>query len=266
MKQIRLRDVAVMSYLDQGKGKPIVFIHAPLIGHVNFHFQLPLANEFRLIIPDLRGHGSSTPVRGELTMQTLADDLDELITLLELESFCLCGYSQGGSIVLDYLLRYPGKASCAILIGSFSEVSNLYLHSKFVIAQSLAALNGIHVLARSISSGHLEDSTLRTQWTRHAERTDPHTLHQLYLAGHHYHCTELLQQITVPVALLYGEKDDLMHQYARILEKNLQHPTLHMIPDVSHQIVTKKPVEFHSILRPFVEKNVSPTVKSPLPV
>lgn len=266
MKQIQLRDGAMMSYLDQGEGKAIVFIHAPLIGHVNFHYQLPLADEFRLIIPDLRGHGSSTPAHGDLTIQTLARDIHDLVTSLELESICLCGYSQGGTVVLDYLLRYPEKASCAILIGSFSEVSNLYLHSKFVIAQSLAALNGVHVLARSICSGHVDDPALRTQWIRHAERTDPHTLQQLYQAGHHYHCTEQLQQIPVPVALLYGAKDDQMHKYARILEKNLQHPILHMIPDVSHQIVTKKPAELHAILRPFVEKNVSATVKSPLPV
>lgn len=266
MKHIQLRDGASLSYVDIGQGLPILFIHAPLIGHVNFQYQLPLANEFRLIIPDLRGHGASTPVKEELTIQTLANDIHDLINALDLESFFLCGYSQSGSVVLEYLLHHPDNVLGAILIGSFSEVSNLYLHSKYVIAQAISAMNGISVLARSISAGHLDDVTVRSQWIKHAESTDAHTLYQLYLAGHHYQCTDRLPEISVPVALVYGEQDQQMHRYARILEKGLQHSTTHFVPDVSHQIITKKPEEFHTILRSFVQQHAASQSKSPLPV
>ncbi|MCK9910812.1 alpha/beta hydrolase, partial [Microbacteriaceae bacterium K1510] len=93
---------------------------------MNFSCQDSLSAVCELIVPDLRGHGESTPVRTPFTLSAVADDMAALLSRLACEQAVLFGYSQGGSIALECLLRYPEMFAGAILVSSFSEVSDLY--------------------------------------------------------------------------------------------------------------------------------------------
>lgn len=264
MQRIELPDQSILEYVDQGQGHALLFIHAPCIGHVNFHYQSPLANEFRLIIPDLPGHGGSTPVKGKLSNQVLAQLMDHLVNQLGLDQITLCGYSQGASLALEYLLRYPHKVRSAVLVSGYSEVNTLFMHTRYVTAQTLAQMGAVGVLSRTISSSHLTDDRVRSKWLRHMQETDAHTLHELYVAGHHYNCTNQLHQIKTPVLLVYGGKDEPMHSYAKQLHQRLSQSVLHFIPGISHQVVTKGAEQFHQLLRPFVMEHTSAKAKSPV--
>ncbi|MGO0059623.1 alpha/beta fold hydrolase [Brevibacillus fluminis] len=62
LNQITLANGQVYSFQQVGSGTPLLLIHAPAIGHVNFFAQHALADRFQLIIPDLEGHGDSSPI------------------------------------------------------------------------------------------------------------------------------------------------------------------------------------------------------------
>ncbi|MGD8189003.1 alpha/beta fold hydrolase [Brevibacillus ginsengisoli] len=264
MNQILLPDQSILEYIDQGTGHALLFIHAPCIGHVNFQYQAPLAQDFRLIIPDLPGHGGSSPIKGKLCTESLAQLIDYLVEQLELDQFTLCGYSQGASLALEYLLRYPHKVSSAILVSGYSEVNTLFLHTRYLTAQALSQMGAVGVLARTISSSHLSDEHEQQKWIEHMRRTDPHTLHELYVTGHHYNCSQQLHQIKTPVLLIYGGNDEPMHTYAKQLHQGLNHSFLHFIPDISHQVVTKGAEQLHELLRPFVQSHAISNAKSPV--
>lgn len=235
-----------------GQGTPIVCIHAPCIGSTNFIYQEPLSDAYQLVIPDLPGHGASSTIRTRYSIADLAVWLDSLIQMLGLEHPIILGYSQGASIAIEYGLRYPDRVQGVILVSAFSEVNELYLHSRFLLAKAMAALHGIPLLARSTASSHLNDPTIQSQWIRHACRTDAECLKRLYAAGHLYHCTQYLHELKMPALLVYGEEDKPMHPYAHLLAKHLPDAKLTMVPGTKHQVVTRAAQSFNQLCRDFI--------------
>ncbi len=66
-----------------------------------------LSDRFRVIAPDLPGHGSSGHFSDEASFSDLADSIVELIQELGLDSICLVGWSLGALVVWDLMDRYP---------------------------------------------------------------------------------------------------------------------------------------------------------------
>jgi len=252
MQRLPLRNGSFLSYAIEGAGPPILFIHAPCIGYVNFQRQLPLASEYQLIIPDLRGHGESSPAREPLTMGDIAEDLRELVQQATNQKIVLCGYSQGGSVALEFMLRYPELILGGILASGFSEVNDFYLHSRFYLAQAISKMHGIPLLARSTAASHLDEKHEQEQWLNHGQKTDAYSLEQLYQAGHAYNCTSRLGEIQAPVLLVYGEQDKPMHPYGKLLMKGLSRAEIAYLPGVKHQVITRQHEMFNNLCRDFV--------------
>ncbi|WP_326660413.1 alpha/beta fold hydrolase [Streptomyces sp. NBC_00385] len=102
------RDGVEIFYKDWGRGRPVVFIHGwPLNGDA-WHDQLKAVADagFRGIAHDRRGHGRSTPVWDGYDFDTFADDLDDLITGLDLRDVTLVAHSMGGGELARYIGRH----------------------------------------------------------------------------------------------------------------------------------------------------------------
>ncbi|MGG1658776.1 alpha/beta fold hydrolase [Brevibacillus sp. NRS-1366] len=237
-----------------GKGTPVVCIHAPCIGSLNFSYQNALSDQFQLIVPDLPGHGESSSFGGHLSIGDLADLLDNLIQSLGIQRPFLLGYSQGASIALEYCLRNPDSVQGAILVSAFSEVKDLYLHCRFFMAQTMSALRGIPLLARSIASSHLDDQTMRTAWVQHASQTDAICLGSLYSAGHQYNCTDRLNELRMPFLLVYGKEDRQLRPYAELLDTHISHAKMIQVPNVHHQVITRAASTFNQLCRDFIQQ------------
>ena len=66
-----------------------------------------LADKYRLVAVDLRGHGlSDKPQEGYADSQMWADDVRAVIRALDLDHPVLCGWSYGPLVILDYLRHY----------------------------------------------------------------------------------------------------------------------------------------------------------------
>ena len=98
-------------YKDWGSGQAIVLSHGWPLSSDSWEAQaFFLANNgFRVITHDRRGHGrSSQPWNGN-EMDTYADDLAQLIELLDLKNIILMGFSTGGGEVARYIGRHGTK-------------------------------------------------------------------------------------------------------------------------------------------------------------
>jgi pimeloyl-ACP methyl ester carboxylesterase len=106
-------------YNDIGSGKPVVLLHGYLETSKTWeHFAQRLSGEFRVIIPDLPGHGKSSTAGDVLTMETIADVINELTASLGFDKFCLVGHSLGGYATLAFADLYPSKLSGYVLFHS----------------------------------------------------------------------------------------------------------------------------------------------------
>jgi pimeloyl-ACP methyl ester carboxylesterase len=99
-----------------GDGPPVVLLHPFPANHKVW---LPaaelLAGRYRLILPDLRGHGQSTPGAGPATMQRHAADLLRLANSCGVGKAVFAGVSIGGYILFEFWRRHRERVSGLIL-------------------------------------------------------------------------------------------------------------------------------------------------------
>src|SRR5262249_43286287 len=130
MPTITTKDGTQIYYKDWGKGQPIVFSHGwPLSADAWEDQMLFLGDRgYRCIAHDRRGHGrSSQPWHGN-EMNTYADDLAELMNILDLKDAVLFGFSTGGGEVARYIGRHGTERVAKA--GLISAVPPLMLQTK----------------------------------------------------------------------------------------------------------------------------------------
>ncbi len=122
---ITTKDGTELYYKDWGSGQPVVFSHGwPLNADAWENQMVFLASKgYRCIAHDRRGHGrSSQPWNGN-DMDTYADDLSELIEILDLNNITLVGHSTGGGEVARYIGRHGTKrVAKVVLVGSVTPL------------------------------------------------------------------------------------------------------------------------------------------------
>src|SRR6266852_9010089 len=90
-------------------GRPIIFIHGFSQCWLAWNRQMSsdLADDYRLVAMDMRGHGlSDKPREGYADSRLWADDVNAVIKTLNLDHPILCGWSYGPLVILDYLRHY----------------------------------------------------------------------------------------------------------------------------------------------------------------
>ncbi|MBV9794731.1 MAG: alpha/beta fold hydrolase [Actinobacteria bacterium] len=116
------RDGAKLAYRELGQGRPVVLIHGyfsnAMTNWVRYGHAARIADRgFRVIMPDLRGHGDSAkrPDAAAYPPDVLADDGFALVETLGLTDYDLGGYSLGGRTAARLLVRgaTPGRAMIA---------------------------------------------------------------------------------------------------------------------------------------------------------
>jgi non-heme chloroperoxidase len=108
-----------IAYQDRGAGRPIVFVHGwGGSGEVWDAQVLDLADRFRCITVDLRGHGDSDKPWGRYDYPMFCRDLQALMTGLELDDVTLVGWSMGGHIGLKYAHTIGAPVTRLVITGS----------------------------------------------------------------------------------------------------------------------------------------------------
>jgi pimeloyl-[acyl-carrier protein] methyl ester esterase len=112
LKVFTASDGAAIAYHDEGEGRPLLFLHGLMANAAFFEPQRGLADGFRVIRIDLRGHGRSACGEPPPTLARLAADVAELSAALGLDGAVAVGWSLGAS-VLWRLLAGPAAARFA---------------------------------------------------------------------------------------------------------------------------------------------------------
>jgi proline iminopeptidase len=116
-------------YTELGQGSPLVVVHGgPGADHTYFlPWLLPLARTHRLIFIDERGSGRSQRLQDTslYTVETMADDLEDVRVALNLGKISLLGHSYGGALAEAYALKYQQNLSHLILNSTFPSTRQM---------------------------------------------------------------------------------------------------------------------------------------------
>ncbi|MGL4610962.1 MAG: alpha/beta fold hydrolase [Trueperaceae bacterium] len=111
MSYITTKDGLELYYKDWGTGQSVVFSHGWPLNADSWESQMFFlaSHGYRTIAHDRRGHGRSGQSWNGNEMDTYADDLAQLIEILDLKDVVLIGFSTGGGEVARYIGRYGTK-------------------------------------------------------------------------------------------------------------------------------------------------------------
>src|SRR6478736_10549544 len=116
MPQIALNSVVVMVDVAGVTGETVVLTHGSWADRLSWQLLVAsLADHFRVVRYDRRGHGESSCPPGQGTRAQDEDDLAELLEVLDLAPAHVVGNSFGASIVLGLAARRPALFSSVIV-------------------------------------------------------------------------------------------------------------------------------------------------------
>src|SRR5437762_8667915 len=108
-----------MYYEIRGAGEPLLLLHGGTGAGVNWTLIFKDAPAgYRLIVPDVRGHGRSTNPSGEFTFRQAALDLFALLDHLGIGTVKAIGLSGGGITLLHMATLQPSRIASTIAVSA----------------------------------------------------------------------------------------------------------------------------------------------------
>lgn len=102
-----------------GRGEPLVLLHGFNRSGTSWASLVPeLARSYRVIVPDLRGHGRSTNPSKQFTHRQSALDVFALLDSLGIRQFKAMGISTGGMTLIHMATQQPSRVEAMVLIGA----------------------------------------------------------------------------------------------------------------------------------------------------
>jgi pimeloyl-ACP methyl ester carboxylesterase len=108
-----------MHYDVRGEGEPLLLLHGGMgIGDDWRHVFASDPPGYRVIVPDLRGHGRSTSPPQEFTFKTCAEDVRELLERLRIDRVKAVGMSMGAKTLLHLATAHPQLVEAMVLVSA----------------------------------------------------------------------------------------------------------------------------------------------------
>lgn len=243
----------VLSAYVFGQGPPLLFLHG--LGGSKLSWLpilAPLAQRYRIIAPDLPGHGESEKPRAPYTPQFFARVAARLLDAVGERSAVLVGNSLGGRIALEMAWRAPHRADALILLGpAIPGFRNTYLLQflrviptelaamPFPMRQRLAmaAIRQLMADPRAIPAAAYRagaDEFIRVHRSARARMAVLASLRAL-VAERPETLLPRIRKISAPTLILWGTHDRLVPvRLAERLVEAMPAATLHVLPGVGH--------------------------------
>ncbi|MBI4492047.1 MAG: alpha/beta fold hydrolase [Chloroflexi bacterium] len=260
-----LPDGLRLYYESHGQGLPVVFVHGLSCTHAMWKCQAPaLAERFRMIALDLRGHGQSDKPPGPYSVPMFAQDVLRLLDHLEIERAVLVGLSMGGGTVQNFALMYPRRLQALGLISTSSEHLPA-VRQRFYEWAEAAERGGMAPLAESLVASWIAPQFREKnpeefeQNVRTTAANDPGAFAASARANAVRNWTDQLHRITCPTLFVGGELDPAgAVRNAEIFRRHISNLEAHLIPGVSHMVPIEAPEQFNQILLGFLERVAAP--------
>lgn len=189
--------LSVIDIYPDGAEKTIVFIHGFAGCAETWEYQINhFALEYRVIVPDLRGHGQSDAPFTQYTMPELVSDINAIADALNLpEKFILVGHSFGGSVCIEYAAAHPERLEKLVLIATAGE---------YPLPKSASLLSRVPV------------AMFRPFWKyRPRWNAEVHVLKRMMLNNMgKWSGWDALKKITTQTMVLTGQKDSYFPRWA----------------------------------------------------
>ncbi len=251
-----------LAYGDEGQGMPLVLLHAFPLNRAMWEPQQALADRYRVIPVDLRGHGESDAPLWRCTLDLYAADVIALLDHLNIRQAVFVGLSMGGYLSFALWRQYRDRVAGLVLADTRAEADTPDRKAwRFQLAQRVWK-EGPQAAADEMVPKLLAPATYQTK-PAVAEKVRGMIMHapvsgivgDLMAIEDRPDAVTLLPGIACPTLVLVGEQDALtsVEENTRIAEA-IPGARLQVIPAAGHMSNMEQPDIFNSALRSFLER------------
>ena len=233
---------AVLSVIDlwpEAVERTIMFVHGYGGCAETWEYQINhFANDYRVVVPDLRGHGQSDAPYTQYTMNEMVEDLHTIVESLDFpDRFILVGHSFGGSICVEYANAHPELLEKLVLVATAGE----YPLPK-----------AVNLLSR------VPTSMFRPVWrSRPRWNAEIHVMKRMLLNNlRRWQGWSLMRNIITPTLVITGERDNYFPRFVfEDVGKMIPHVEVVDVGSAKHKIQLERYEAVNRTIERFVNED-----------
>jgi 3-oxoadipate enol-lactonase len=262
MERLLSRDAEIV-YEIQGKGPPVVLLHPFPCHHEFWNPIAPALNSrYRLITPDLRGHGDSEIGKGPALMEKHAHDIARVLDAADASKAAFIVCSIGGYILFEFWRRFRERVSALVLCNTRPQPDTPEARSNRLKAAADVLEQGTEPFLESMIPKLMGRTTVGTRpdlvdsARRMMRKMSPQDI-SLVLRGMAERPDSVvdLKTINVPTLIVMGGEDVLATVAdGELMRQNIAGSQLKLIPKAGHYSPWEQPEAVGKILRQFLDE------------
>jgi pimeloyl-ACP methyl ester carboxylesterase len=259
-----------LRYLVAGEGDPLVLVHGLGGAAANWLALAPLLLPGRrLLVPELPGHGGSSPLPAAPSLSPYADVLGLLLEHEGAAPAAVVGHSLGGAVALRLALRRP-EAVSALVLAAAAGISSATRSARYALTITGILKPGRKIAPhrRRVARSDVLRRIVFGRWGAADPAALPPQLVEAFLAGPARHTDTVsaakalvrddvrteLEHVRCPVLVLWGARDNQLRvddafDYARRLRAPLR-----VIADCGHLLIAERPVACADAISGFLSR------------
>jgi pimeloyl-ACP methyl ester carboxylesterase len=260
-QRIKSGDAEIV-YWSLGDGPPVVLLHPFPVHH---EFWLPvaevLATRYRIVMPDLRGHGESGVGEGPATMEKHAADIARVMDDADVGAAPLVGVSIGGYVLFEFWRRYRGRVAALGLFNTKAPADAPEARAGRLQAANDVLERGTEPFFESMVPKLLAKTTREMRpdlvdgALRMMRKMLPEDVAQVQRGmAARPDSVATLKTINVPTMLVTGDDDTMTGvNEAELMRQHIANSELFVIPKAGHYSPWEQSADAAKILRVFLD-------------
>ncbi len=265
LEKINFRGLSLATYSNENKGKtPILFVHGNSMSSKIWEKQFKsfLSQKYHLVAVDMPGCGASDRSHDPGKDYNLSDIGDALVAAIDhykLENYCVVGYSLGGNVVLQNVLKFE---SCkGVFINSVPVTMPLMMDKMYLPNPDLGIMFQEEytedALDRILNNYFVDPSVIPSFLKSEFKQSDGllrQAIMNNIVEGKLVDEVVTLNQAGIPVAFVSGEYERVMNNnyFSTFSSKNTWKNEVQLIPMANHCPQWENPEKYNALLDSFV--------------
>jgi pimeloyl-ACP methyl ester carboxylesterase len=263
---IRRRDLVIdglrLHVAEAGGGPALLLVHGLTASHAVWQPTIEtFADRWRVIAPDLPGHGESAKPDAPYTIDFFAGMMRSLARALDVREAVVCGSSLGGRVALELALWYPAFTRALVLAAPAVG----YSIAMRPVGHALGALTGPRILRASLERffqqnfhdrariGHIARRRILEERLAAPDFPDFTRAVARSLAGVLRSEPQPVERVTQPVLVVWGRQDRLVPlRRSQSLLRRIPHARLQVLERCGHLPMLEQPGAFDGVVTEFL--------------
>ncbi|SES99160.1 Pimeloyl-ACP methyl ester carboxylesterase [Natronincola peptidivorans] len=264
LKQEEIHEIDGVKYSlsIKGEGQSIVLLHGSYANKKTWNYQVEdFSQQYKVISYDQRGYGKTNVPTREFSYY---EDLKSILDYFNIKKTILVASSFGGSVALDFTLKYPEYVEALVLVGS---AANGYKYPARMMLECVLDYFRMKIKGIKYAAKKFEENSY---WNYYIpkEQQNRKKFMEIYKSNTAFYqwkqnlykpleplAINQLEKIKVPTLIIEGEYDqDFNKKASELLHSRIKGAERIVIKKCGHLPYFEKPEEFNKIVLKYLEE------------